>query len=62
LYKRFGFEDVEVLDTRIGEGKYGAVKRPDEDWGANAAVELAGATPEGVYRSVGMWRSPVKRE
>ena len=60
LYKRFGFEAVDVLDLDLAR-KWGAVRRPDEDWGANNAVEVAGVAPEGVNRTPGMWRVPIKR-
>lgn len=60
LYRRFGFEDVDVFDLHIGQ-RWGAVRSPDDDWGANFAAELAGVASEGVMRAVGMWRPPVKR-
>lgn len=59
LYKRFGFQAVEVLDIPVTE-RWGATRDPDEDWGANAAVDIAGVAPEGVNRTIGMWRYPVK--
>ncbi|OIW34153.1 N-acetyltransferase-like protein [Coniochaeta ligniaria NRRL 30616] len=59
LYRRFGFQDVEVLDLRLTE-RWGAVRSTDDNWGANTATELVGVAPEGVYRSVGMRRLPVK--
>jgi hypothetical protein len=59
LYRRFGFEDVDVLDVHVTE-KWGAIRSPNDDWGANAAVGLVGAPPEGIYRSVGMRRLPIK--
>jgi hypothetical protein len=58
-YKKFGFKPVEVQDLKVTE-KWGGVRRPDEDWGRNSAVELAGELPEGVFRSASMKRLPVK--
>lgn len=61
LYKRFGFEPVDVMDLKVKE-KWGAVRRPDEDWGARSAVEFAGELPDGVFRTVMMKRPPVKEQ
>lgn len=60
LYMRFGFEPVDVEDLNVTE-RWGPIRSPDDDWGANGAVELFGAPPEGTFRSVGMRRLPVKR-
>jgi GNAT superfamily N-acetyltransferase len=57
LYRKFGFEPVEVADLKLTE-LWGAVKSAeDENWGAASAVEL-GALPEGSFRSVMMRRLP----
>lgn len=57
LYRRFGYEDVEVQDLEITR-KWNAVKVEGEDWGSNSAVGLAGELPEGSFRSVLMKRRP----
>jgi ribosomal protein S18 acetylase RimI-like enzyme len=57
LYRRFGFEVVDTLDLNVSE-RWGATRRADEDWGANAGVALFGTAPEGVVRTVGMRRPP----
>lgn len=59
LYKRFGFDGVEVQDLNVTE-MWGPVREEDEDWGGNSAVELAGELPEGVFRTVVMRRFPTK--
>jgi hypothetical protein len=61
LYRRVGFQDVEVLDLRLTE-RWGAIRSADDNWGVNTAVELVGVAPDGVYRSVGMRRLPVTVE
>ncbi|KAB5518085.1 N-acetyltransferase-like protein [Coniochaeta sp. 2T2.1] len=58
LYRRFGFEDVDMLETDLQ--RWGAVRKPDENWGANCAVDRFGVAREGVYRSVGMRRPAAK--
>lgn len=62
LYRRFGFEDLDVQDLSITEEPWGAVQREGEDWGANVAVALAGPKPDGAYRSVLMKRMPKKEK
>ncbi|KAI3399569.1 hypothetical protein diail_6208 [Diaporthe ilicicola] len=57
LYRRFGFEDVEVQDLKVTE-KWGRVRSESEDWGAGSAVALAGELPEGSFRSAMMRRVP----
>lgn len=57
LYRRFGYEDVEVQDIEITR-RWNAVQLEGEDWGLNSAVALAGKLPEGLYRSVLMKRTP----
>ncbi|KAK4200242.1 hypothetical protein QBC40DRAFT_73288 [Triangularia verruculosa] len=58
LYRKFGFEDVDVLDLNVGE-RWGVTKAEGRHWGENNAVALAGPVPEGVHRSVIM-RRPAK--
>lgn len=55
LYRKFGFEDVEVQDLPIGDKK---TRHEGENWGQRSAVELAGELREGCYRSVMMRRAP----
>lgn len=57
LYRRFGYEDVEVQDLEIAR-RWKAVKLEAEDWGTNSAVALAGELPEGLFRTVLMKRTP----
>ncbi|POS73694.1 hypothetical protein DHEL01_v207907 [Diaporthe helianthi] len=58
LYKKFGFEPVEVADLKLTE-LWGAVKTDEgENWGEANAVELGGELPEGSFRSVMMKRLP----
>ncbi|KAL2154632.1 hypothetical protein VTH82DRAFT_3308 [Thermothelomyces myriococcoides] len=57
LYKKFGYEDMAVLDLEITEG-WGKAKPPDSDWGENNAVDLAGPLPVGAQRTVIMRRPP----
>ncbi|CAP60181.1 uncharacterized protein PODANS_1_4960 [Podospora anserina S mat+] len=59
VYRKFGFEDVDVLDMKVKE-TWGVTKEEGRYWGENNAVALAGPVPEGVMRSVIM-RRPVKR-
>ncbi|GAB1310616.1 Puromycin N-acetyltransferase [Madurella fahalii] len=59
LYKKFGYEDVDVLDTRITE-TWGVANTNGSNWGTNNAVALAGPAPEGVMRTVIMRRPPKK--
>ncbi|KUI72740.1 Puromycin N-acetyltransferase [Cytospora mali] len=55
LYRRFGFEDVDVYDNNITE-LWGPVRKQHENWGHTSAV--AGELPEGCYRTVIMRRFP----
>lgn len=57
LYKKFGFEPVEVADLKLTE-MYGAVNTDGENWGAANAVEVGGELAEGSFRSVMMRRLP----
>ncbi|KAK4129147.1 N-acetyltransferase-like protein [Parathielavia appendiculata] len=59
LYKKFGYEDVDVLDLKVTD-TWGVVNTDGSDWGANNAVSLAGPAPDGVVRSVIMRRPPRK--
>ncbi|KAK3989994.1 hypothetical protein QBC44DRAFT_265984 [Cladorrhinum sp. PSN332] len=56
VYKRLGYEDLDVLDTKVTE-TWG-VKRDGRYWGANNALDIAGPVPEGVHRTVIMRRPP----
>jgi len=57
LYKKFGFEDVDVLDLKVTE-VWGRANTDGSNWGANNAIPLAGPISEGVLRSVIMRRPP----
>jgi GNAT superfamily N-acetyltransferase len=57
LYKKFGFEDFDVLDLPVTE-KWGVVNSNGANWGQDAAVDLAGRAPDGVHRCVLMRRPP----
>lgn len=67
LYRRFGYEDVDVQDLAVTE-RWGPVREEEEgeareDWGQNAGVALAGELPRGSFRTVVMRRLPrVPRE
>ncbi|KAK4167214.1 hypothetical protein QBC43DRAFT_331961 [Cladorrhinum sp. PSN259] len=56
VYKRLGYEDVDVFDLKVTE-TWG-VKPEGRYWGKNNAVEIAGPAPEGVHRTVIMRRPP----
>ncbi|SPQ18401.1 b69f7669-16fd-4477-8f2e-bb0d450bfff0 [Thermothielavioides terrestris] len=58
LYRKFGFEDVDVHDLNITQ-IWGVSNVNGSNWGANNAVALAGPAPEGVMRTVIM-RRPAK--
>ena len=59
VYKKLGFEPIDVQDLMIKE----LWDAPDdgEDWGVNSAVEFAGPLPPGAFRSVIMKRVPRKQ-
>ncbi|KAK5651509.1 hypothetical protein OQA88_11963 [Cercophora sp. LCS_1] len=57
VYKRLGFEDVDVLDFDMA-GRWGAVKAEGRNWGESNALELGGPLPEGSMRTVIMKRTP----
>ncbi|KAG8169239.1 hypothetical protein KVR01_001988 [Diaporthe batatas] len=57
LYKKFGFEPVEVADLKL-TSLWGAVNSDGENWGGANAVEVGGELPEGSFRSVMMKRLP----
>lgn len=59
LYRKFGFEDVDVLDTKVTE-TWGVTNTDGSNWGANNALDLAGPAAEGVVRTVIMRRPPKK--
>ncbi|KAH8896815.1 hypothetical protein GQ53DRAFT_743373 [Thozetella sp. PMI_491] len=54
VYRRLGFEDIDVLDLNLRE--LWNVEYDGTDWGANSAVELAGPLAEGTHRSAIMKR------
>jgi GNAT superfamily N-acetyltransferase len=58
LYRKFGFEDVGVLDVKITEN-WGATNTNGSNWGANNAILLAGPLADGAQRTVIM-RRPCK--
>ncbi|KAK4098602.1 hypothetical protein N658DRAFT_517913 [Parathielavia hyrcaniae] len=51
LYRKFGYEDVDVLDLNVTE-TWGVANTDGSDWGANNAVSLAGAVPDGILRTI----------
>lgn len=57
LYKRYGYEDIAVLDLKTTE-KWGVTKPEDRDWGENSALEIAGPLAVGELRTVFMKRLP----
>ncbi|KAJ4297331.1 hypothetical protein N0V88_004249 [Collariella sp. IMI 366227] len=58
LYRRFGYEDVDVSDLKVTE-LWGRANTDGSDWGANNAIALTGGpASEGVVRSVIMRRPP----
>jgi hypothetical protein len=59
LYRKFGYEDVDVLDLNVTE-IWGVANTDGSNWGATNAVTLAGPAPDGVLRSVIMRRPPRK--
>ncbi|KAL1868231.1 hypothetical protein VTK73DRAFT_3793 [Phialemonium thermophilum] len=58
IYKKFGFEDVDVLDLDIS--KWNPTREDGDDWGENIAVEFAGPLRPGMHR-VAMMRRPPKQ-
>ena len=54
VYKKLGFEPIDVQDLKIKE--LWNAPDDDEDWGVNSAVEFAGPLPPGTFRSVIMKR------
>jgi GNAT superfamily N-acetyltransferase len=59
LYRKFGFEDVAVVDVKVTE-QWGRTNANGSNWGANNAVPLAGPLADGVQRTVIMRRPPKK--
>ncbi|KAH6650508.1 hypothetical protein F5144DRAFT_481517 [Chaetomium tenue] len=59
LYRKFGFEDVGVVDVKISEN-WGVTNTNGSNWGANNAILLAGPLADGAQRTVIM-RRPCKR-
>ncbi|KAK3309871.1 acyl-CoA N-acyltransferase, partial [Chaetomium strumarium] len=57
LYKKFGFEDFDVLDLPVTE-KWGVANTKGDNWGQDIAVGLAGRAPDGVHRCALMRRPP----
>ncbi|KAL2165985.1 hypothetical protein VTG60DRAFT_3475 [Thermothelomyces hinnuleus] len=57
LYKKFGYEDMAVLDFQVTK-TWGRAKPAGSDWGENNAVDLAGPVPTGAQRTVIMRRPP----
>ena len=60
LYRKFGFEDVGVVDVNIKE-KWGVTNANGSNWGANNAAPLAGPLADGAQRTVIM-RRPSSKE
>ncbi|KAL1864277.1 hypothetical protein VTK73DRAFT_6008 [Phialemonium thermophilum] len=59
LYRRFGFEDVDVQDLPVTE-LWGVTRKSDEDWGSSTGLDVAGPLPEGAFRTVLMKRAAKK--
>lgn len=57
LYRKFGFEAVDVQDLKVTE-TWGRAKKVGENWGEKSAVETFGELPDGVHRSTLMRRLP----
>ncbi|KAK4245685.1 hypothetical protein C7999DRAFT_33974 [Corynascus novoguineensis] len=55
LYRKFGYEDVAVMDVKVSE-IWGRTKPPGSNWGENNAIDLAGPVPPGAQRTVIMRR------
>lgn len=55
VYKKFGYEDVGVLDLNVTE-TWGVANTTGSYWGELNAVSLAGLAADGVLRSVIMRR------
>ncbi|KAK3905757.1 hypothetical protein C8A05DRAFT_41334 [Staphylotrichum tortipilum] len=50
LYRKFGYEDIDVLDLKVTE-TWGKEHPDGANWGENSAVALAGPAPRGVMRT-----------
>ena len=48
-----------MLDLNIAQ--WNAVKKEEENWGGDGALEIAGPLAEGVYRGVLMRRIPAAK-
>jgi hypothetical protein len=59
LYRRYGYEDVDVLDYPITQ-KHGIVKPAEKVWGHYSPV--GGPLPEGIMRTAIMKRPAKKIE
>ncbi|KAK3329935.1 N-acetyltransferase-like protein [Apodospora peruviana] len=57
LYKRFGFEDVSVVDLEVTK-RWGPVKPEGAHWGEKNGISVGGPLPEGYFRTVVMSRPP----
>ncbi|KAG7292835.1 hypothetical protein NEMBOFW57_002880 [Staphylotrichum longicolle] len=60
VYKKFGYEDVDVLDLNVTE-TWGIANTAGSYWGERNAVSLAGPAADGVLRSVIMRRPATTR-
>jgi hypothetical protein len=59
VYRKFGFEDVDVQDLQIKDKIQNIpASSYDPDFGGANAVELAGPLVEGAFRTVYMKRLP----
>jgi ribosomal protein S18 acetylase RimI-like enzyme len=55
LYRKFGFEDIAVVDVKVTEN-WGVTNTNGSNWGANNAILLAGPLADGAQRTVIMRR------
>jgi hypothetical protein len=58
LYRKFGYEDVAVVDVQV-TGTWGVANTEGDYWGANNALAF-GPLVDGAHRTVIMRRSPKK--
>jgi hypothetical protein len=57
LYRKFGYEDVAVVDVQVTE-TWGVANTDGDYWGTNNAIALAGPLVDGAHRTVIMRRPP----
>jgi hypothetical protein len=57
LYRKCGYEDLDVVDIRITE-LWGVTNTDGANWGENNALAVGGPVAQGCYRNVIMRRPP----